>query len=147
MTNRELVQAYARASVEGDLQALARLRHPDWSVDWPQTRERVRGSDAFAAIVKSYPGGRPVTKLERVVGTEDRFTVSPSNTIVRIVGEGQAWWGEWIQTYPDGTTWHCLDLIELRDSAIYRETVYWAPPLPAPEWRARLVEAIKDEPT
>jgi hypothetical protein len=48
-------------------------------------------------------------------------------------------------TYPDGTDWFCVDLLELHDGKVYRETVYWAPPLTAPEWRAQFVERIGAE--
>jgi hypothetical protein len=145
MTNEEVVRAYTRASVEADLEALARLRHPDWVVDWPQTGERVRGSQAFSSIAQIYPGGTPKSMVRRIVGSEDRWTITPANTVVRLAGEGEAWWGEWIMTYPDGTDWFCVDLLELRDGKVYRETVYWATPLPAPEWRANLVERIGAE--
>ena len=44
-SNEEIVHEYARASAELDLDALSSLRHPDWSVLWPQTGEQVKGSD------------------------------------------------------------------------------------------------------
>lgn len=91
MTNEEVVRSYTRAAVEGDLAAMAKLRHKDWTVDWPQSGERVRGSEAFAAINEQYPGGRPHEVLSRVIGTNDRWVMSPSNTVVRVVGEGEAW--------------------------------------------------------
>jgi SnoaL-like protein len=144
MANEDVVRTYARASVEGDLEVLDRLRHPDWTVEWPQTGERVRSSEAFASIVQMYPGGSPKSTVRRIVGSEDRWVVSPSNTVVRLAGEGEAWWGEWVITYPDGSDWYCVDLLELRDGKVYRETVYWASPLAAPEWRAKLVERIGD---
>lgn len=146
MTNQDVVQRYARASVEGDLEEMARLRHPDWTVEWPQTGERVRGSDHYAAVVESYPGGQPKTSVRRVIGSEDRWVLSAANTVVRMAGEGEAWWAEWAMTYPDGSDWYCIDLMELREGRIYRETVYWAPPLAAPEWRAGWVERIEDPP-
>lgn len=142
MTNEETVRAYAKASAESDLATLQRLRHPDWTADWPQTGERVRGNEAFKAIVEQYPGGRPKERVARIVGSNDRWVATPSNTVVRLVGDGQAWWGEWMATYPDGTEWYCIGLLELRDGLVYRETVYWAPPLEAPGWRAGLVEPI-----
>lgn len=144
MTNEQLVQAYAEASVAADHVTLEGLRHPDWTVDWPQTGERVRGTANFEAIVQNYPGGNPDERQGRIVGTGDRWAMSPSNTVVRVGGEGDAWWGEWQVTYPDGSEWFCVDLLELRNGKVYHETVYWGPPLPAPEWRAAWVERIED---
>jgi hypothetical protein len=47
LTNEEVVRAYAAASVANDTEALARLRHPDWMVEWPQSGERVRGHESW----------------------------------------------------------------------------------------------------
>ena len=41
-TNEEIVRRYAAASAASDLDALAGLRHPDWSVS-PQELARVPG--------------------------------------------------------------------------------------------------------
>ncbi|MDP9326419.1 MAG: hypothetical protein M3O87_07790 [Candidatus Dormibacteraeota bacterium] len=143
MTHEEVVRAYAIAAVANDNAALEELRHPDWTVDWPQSGERVLGSANFASITGNYPGGSPQQRPGRIVGSGDRWVLSPSNTMVRVVGEGEAWWGEWQVTYPDGSEWFCVDLIQLREGKVFRETVYWAAPLPTPEWRAQWVERIE----
>ena len=140
LTNEEVVREYARASAELELETLERLRHPEWTVQWPQSGERVMSSASFADIVHRYPGGRPTTKVERIVGGEDRWVVTPGNTVLRVAGTGDAWWGEWVMTYPDGQVYHCVDLIQLRDGLVYRETAYWAPPFDAPDWRRPFVE-------
>jgi hypothetical protein len=140
LTNQEVVERYATASARNDLAELERLRHPDWAVDWPQSGERVRGSESFASIVELYPGGRPTVEVSRVVGSGDRWLVTAANTVIRVVGSGDFWWGEWVMTYPDGAEYHVVDLIELRDSLVERESVYWAPPFQAPDWRRPFVE-------
>jgi ketosteroid isomerase-like protein len=143
-TNEEVVKRYAAASSAGDLETLAALRTPDWKADWPQSGEHVPSSEAELAVRRAYPGGAPVTRLERLVGSEDRFVVTPSNTVARIVGSGDAWWGEWRIAYPDGIDYHCVALLELRDGLVRRETVYWAAPFDAPGWRAPWVQVRKD---
>jgi hypothetical protein len=139
-TNEEIVREYARASAEIDLDTLGRLRHPEWMVLWPQSGERVSSTDSYAEIVRRYPGGAPIAEVERIVGGEDRWVLTGANTVVRVAGTGDAWWGEWRMTYPDGQVYNCVDLIELRDGKVYRETVYWAPPFDAPDWRRPFVE-------
>jgi hypothetical protein len=139
-SNEEIVHEYARAAAELDLETLTRLRHPDWMVMWPQSGERVMSSESFAEIVKRYPGGSPTTEVQRIVGGEDRWIVTASNTVVRVAGTGDAWWSEWRMVYPDGQVYDCVDLIELRDGKVWRETVYWAPPFDAPDWRRPFVE-------
>jgi hypothetical protein len=140
MTNEEIIRRYATASVVVDVDVLDELRHPDWTVVWPQSGERVRSSEAFAEIVQRYPGGTPRAEVSRIVGSEDIWVVTPGNSPLRVAGSGDFWWGEWRMTYPDGAVYQCVDLMELRDRRIYRETVYWAAPFDAPDWRSPWVE-------
>ena len=140
LTNEEVVRRYATSSAEFDLEAMAALRHPEWQVVWPQSGEQVHSSEAFAEIVRNYPGGPGRTEITRVVGAEDRWVVTAGNTVLRLVGSGDFWWSEWRVTYPDGAVYLCVDLIELRDALIYRETAYWAAPFEAPNWRSPWVE-------
>jgi hypothetical protein len=142
-TNEEIARVYAEAASRLDLDAMAALRHPDWQAAWPQSGERIIGDENYRRIVDSYPGGYPTSQIQRVVGAEDRWVVTPSNTVQQIVGSGDFWWSEWRMTYPDGRTYLCVELIELRDQQVWRETVYWAEPFSAPDWRARWVETTK----
>ena len=139
-TNEDVVRRYAEASAARDFDGLARIRHPDWQALWPQSGERVIGHACWAEIAQRYPGGQPEIHLDRLIGSEDRWFVTPSNTIARIVGSGDFWWGEWQMTYPDGKAYECVTLIEMRDGLIWRETVYWAEPFEAPDWRRPYVE-------
>lgn len=140
LTNEEIVRRYAAASVAADVEGMAALRHADWSVAWPQSGERVVGQDAFREILRNYPGGAPQTETTRIVGAEDRWVLTAGNTVIKVVGSGDAWWCEWRVTYPDGITYLCIDLLELRDGLIHTETVYWAPVFEPPAWRAAWVE-------
>jgi hypothetical protein len=136
LTNEECVRRYAAASAAHDLDALSGLRHPDWMVYWPQSGERVHGSEAFAEIIANYPGGAPKTEVTRIVGAEDQWVVTAANTALRVAGSGDFWWSEWRLTYPNDDVYLVVDLFELRDGLVYRETVYWAAPFEAPKWRA-----------
>ena len=140
LTNEECVARYAAASAAFDLEALTALRHPDWMVFWPQSGERVHSNEAFAEIVNKYPGGAPITEITRIVGAEDHWVVTAGNTVLRVAGSGDFWWSEWRLTYPSGDVYLVVDMMELRDGLVLRETVYWAAPFEAPEWRAPWVE-------
>jgi hypothetical protein len=144
VTNEEVARRYIRAVAELDRPVEESLRHADWSADWPQSGERVVGSPNFRAIQDLYPGGAPSIRVERVIGMEDRWDVSPSNTIIRVTGSGEFWWAEFRMRYPDGVDYLCVTLFELRDSLVYREIVYWAPAFDAPDWRAAFVERAGD---
>ena len=139
-TNEAIVRRYATSSASNDLDELARLRHPDWTVEWPQSGERVHSSESFASIVDAYPGGHPHVEVSKIIGSEDRWVVTPGNTVLRVAGGGDFWWSQWRMTYPDGQEYQVVELIELRDGLVHRETVYWAPPFDAPDWRRPFVE-------
>lgn len=140
LTNEECVHQYAAASAAHDAAALVALRHPDWMVYWPQSGELVHGSQAWSEIIANYPGGAPKTEITRIVGAEDQWVVTAGNTVLKVAGSGDFWWSEWRITYPDGDVYLVVDLLELRDGLVYRETVYWAAPFEAPDWRAPWVE-------
>jgi hypothetical protein len=139
-SNEECVRQYGAAMASFDLETLTRLRHPDWMTYWPQSGERVHGTHNFAEIIRNYPGGSPKTEITRIVGAEDRWVVTPGNTVLEVVGSGDFWWAEWRITYPNDEVYLAVSLIELRDGLVFRETTYWAPPFDAPAWRAPWVE-------
>jgi hypothetical protein len=140
LTNEECVARYGAASAAHDVEALAALRHPEWSVFWPQSGERVHSNEAFAEIIAQYPGGVPKREITRVVGAEDRWVVTANDRVMRVAGSGDFWWSEWRVTYPNGDIYLVVDLLELRDGLVHHETVYWAAPFEAPAWRAPWVE-------
>jgi len=142
LSNEQVARAYLDAHQRHDYDALGRLRAADWFQEWPQTRERVRGHANDVAIMRNWPGGEPEPGEWRVVGSEDRWVVTPSWTYQRIVGSGEFWWMDGTGHYPDGSTWFVTGLFELRDGQVHRETWYFAPPLETPAWRAEWVEAM-----
>ncbi len=141
-TNEEVIRAYLQATVDNDSEAFARLRDPAWTLDYPQSGERIRGHANDRAIAEHYPGGLPEVDPGRIVGSEDRWVVTPSFTFERIAGSGDTWWGEGRARYPDGSTWHVATMYRLRGGRIFHETTYWALPFDPPAWRAEWVEAI-----
>jgi hypothetical protein len=142
LTNEEIVARYGAASAAHDVDTLTALRHPDWTVFWPQSGESVHSSDDFAEIIANYPGGAPTIEITRTVGSEDQWVVTPGNTVMRVAGSGDFWWSEWRLTYGTGETYLVVDLIELRTGLVHRETMYWAAPFEAPPWRAPWVERV-----
>jgi hypothetical protein len=145
VTNAETVRRYIAAQVDHDYDTQAALRHDNWTAVWPQSGEIVRGNANMRAILEHYPGGPPrLAPHGRLVGSEDRWAVSPLGGAYRLAGEGENWWADWEITYPDGKTWRVIVLIELHDGKIFRETSYWAEPFAPAEWRARWVERTDD---
>ena len=142
-TNDEVIHAYLRALTDNDAGTLASLRDPAWILDYPQSGERIRGNANERAIADNYPGGIPEVDAGRIVGSEDRWVVTPSFTFERAVGSGETWWSEGRARYPDGSLWHIVSMYQLHDHRVVREITYWAEPFDAPGWRAGWVERIE----
>jgi hypothetical protein len=144
-SSEEVVHAYLRALTANDAEAMGRLREPGWHVDYPQSGERIRGHVNERTIADNYPGGLPDIDAGRLVGSEDRWVVTPSFTFERIAGSGDAWWVEGTARYPDGSLWNLVSMIRLHDGRVQSETTYWAEPFDAPAWRAEWVEPIEPD--
>lgn len=141
-SNEEVVRQYLEAHRRHDFEVLAKIRAPGWYQEWPQSRERVRGHENDAAIMRNWPGGQPEPGEVRVAGSEDRWVMTPALTYQRIVGSGDVWWADGTGVYPDGSTWFIAAIIEVSDGQVHRETWYFAPELEAPAWRAPWVEPM-----
>jgi len=141
-SNEQLIRRYVDALVARDEGVLGTSRHLEWTAEWPQSGERVRGHANDRAIIHNWPGGEPSAQVNRVVGAEDRWVVTPSFTVQRVIGSGDFWWMAGTVAYSDGSTWFDVALLELRDGKVFRETWYFAAPSEAPEWRAQWVERI-----
>ena len=141
-TNEDIVRAYVRATADGEMDRLAELRHTDWTSEWPQSGERIRGDGNMRGIVDHYPGGLPEVHTGRLVGSEDRWIMTPMYSVLRVVGSGDSWWADGTIKYPDGSTWFYVAFFELRDGKVFRETEYFAAPFEAPDWRKPFVERM-----
>jgi ketosteroid isomerase-like protein len=122
-TAAETVAAYWAAAEARDWESFAGLLAEDVVYEGPQTRERVRGIEAYVRFnVEGFPGN---WHLE----------------VVRVIGEGQhaASWLDF--TNADGTRQPGLCFFELdEDGKIARITDFWPDPYELPEQRAHLVE-------
>ena len=117
----DTISRFFAAIQAGDYPVLLELLQPDAITRWPQSGERITGAMACVRVYENYPGGPPVYRVER------------------ITGEGDHWFAELTGDYGDDR-WFVASLIEFDGPRIARMTDYFGPSLPAPEWRATLVE-------
>jgi len=137
---RGLVERYFRAQSEADLDTLARLRHPAWVHDMPQTAERFPSSEAYLEAHANYPGGLPALKPIAITGAEDQWVIGASPVPLRVNGIGAHWLGEVERVYPNGETWFDLLFMDFRDGQVVAERSYWCQPFEAPAWRSDIAE-------
>jgi hypothetical protein len=113
-----LAELFSRLSVEAE----DRIRHDEYTMEWPQSGERLRGRQKMKAFQEANAGSRPPRRLRRV-----------------LVREG-LWVVEGVLDYGGGREWDFVLILELRDGKVYRETRYYADPFEASEERAQWFE-------
>lgn len=140
------VDRYRHAVATQDFAALGELRHPDYTCTYPQSGERFVGHDKWVAAHVDYSarfgdqrvaeakvkGGAQKTKVTSAPATVP-FLASP---IVQVSDTGDLATLEGAGEWPDGKTYHWVSILEYRDGLVWRETMYFAEPFPAPDWRA-----------
>ena len=140
---RAIFEAYLRALNRGDAATLRGLVHPDFTETYPQSGELIRGFENLRAIMENYPGGFEGEGTDRVVGSADRWVVTPASTLLRIEGAGDTFTGVTRIRYRDGSDWYSVSIGEVRDGLMWRVQTFWGETFEAPAWRSSNVEKIE----
>lgn len=122
MTAHETIRAYWEAAEARDWKTFGSLLADDVVYRGPQTREMVRGRDAYVRFnVEGFPGPWHLT-IERIVGEGDQAA-------------------SWIESTGEGGTQPGLCFFRLDAAGRISEiTDFWPDPYDLPETRAHLVE-------
>jgi hypothetical protein len=113
-----LNELYSLLSAEAE----DRIRHEEYTMEWPQSGERLRGRQKMKAFVESNAGSRPPRWARRVLVREGLWVV-----------EGSV-------DYGGGRDWDFVLILELREGKVIKETRYYAEPFEASEARAEWME-------
>ena len=142
--NRKIVERYVEAIAANDWDAVSKLQRQDYVEEWPQSGERIRGRENLRAIMENYPGGlvKGGVSTQRIVGSEDRWALSPSFTLHRIEGGGNAYTFEGEASYPSGDTVKVVAIVHIVGGQIARQTTYFPQTFDAPQWRAQWIERM-----
>jgi len=116
-----LADLFSRLSVEAEDQ----IRHDEYTMEWPQSGERLRSRQKMRDFQEANAGSRPPRRLRRV-----------------LVREG-LWVVEGVVDYGGGREVDFVLILELREGKVIRETRYYADPFEAPESRARWFERME----
>ena len=123
MEDREIRAALDRhwaASDANDFEEEHQIYREDAVLEYPQSRERIRGRSRIQSSRAAQPNRK-------------RFTVR------RIIGD--VWVTEYVLTY-DGRPSYTVSIMEFRDGRVARETQYFGDPFEPGPSRAQWVERI-----
>ena len=115
-----LTELFSRLSAEAEHQ----LRHDDYTMEWPQSGERLRGRQKMKEFQEANAGSRPPRRLRRVLVRE------------------RLWVVEGVVDYGGGREVDFVLILELHDGKVLRETRYYAEPFKASESRAQWFERM-----
>ena len=119
-----IVREVWRLRATHDFDAVAEVLAPDFVLEWPQSRERIRGAQTFARMNSEYPAyGRWQFDVHRIVGgaSDAVSDVSVTDGVQRA---------------------RAISFFTINDGTIARVVEYWPEPYPAPANRAHLVESM-----
>ena len=136
--NRAIVERFVEALGSGDPDAYESALDDDAVIVYPQSGERFRGRRNLRSLFDEFLGhdGGFRPSLERVIGDDPSWIISPAYTVVRVEGSGEQFTATGRVRYPDETEWHLVQLLEVRGGRISQVTSYFAEPFEAPAWRA-----------
>jgi ketosteroid isomerase-like protein len=120
--NEAVVDRLIACINDKQIQVMDELFHDDATMDWPQSRERVRGAVNRRAIYGAFPQ-------------------LPTITPRRMFSSGEIVVAEATLDY-GGPTYETIFVFEFRDGRIEKETAYWSDAFDPPGWRAEWVETF-----
>jgi ketosteroid isomerase-like protein len=120
--NEAVVERLIACINDKQIEVMDELFHDDATMDWPQSRERVRGAANRRAIYGAFP---------------QLPTISPR----RMFSSGEIVVAEATLDY-GGPTYETVFVFEFRDGKIEKETAYWSDAFDPPAWRAEWVESF-----
>ncbi len=145
-TPAAVVRSYWESYDPYNADELRRLRDPAWTLEWPQSQERVGSHERDRAIHESYPGYPRVALQRAKAGQAEVWAQSPL-LLIRMSGSADLWITENLLDYPSGQRYHEISILELRGNRVARQTDYFAEPFAPPAWRERWVERMKEQQT
>ena len=119
---RAALQRHWAASDADDFAAEHQIYADDAVLEYPQSRERIRGRQGIQASRMAQPNRK-------------RFAVR------RILGGGDLWISEVVLIY-DGSPVHVVSIMEFDGDRVVRETQYFGDPFEAGASRAQWVERM-----
>ena len=124
MNSKQVLENFWERMKTNDFHAVAELLHDDYTLEWPQSGERIRGRENFASINTYYPAAGQWQFTVNQILTEGDFVVTDV-------------------TVTDGSrTDRVITFSTVRDGRILKQVEFWPEPFEAPAWRAQWVERM-----
>ena len=122
--SKQIIERFWATMQTNDFKAVGELLHDDYTLEWPQSRERIRGHANFVAINENYPAqGRWEFMVQRIIA-EGNEVVSDVDVTDGVI------------------TGRVITFSTIQDGKILHQTEFWPDPFEPAAWRAQWVERI-----
>lgn len=122
--SKELIERFWATMQTNDFRAAGELLHDEYILEWPQSRERIRGRANFAVINENYPAhGRWEFMIHRIIA-QDNEVVSDVNVSDGVISG------------------RVITFSTIRDGKILRQVEFWPDPFEPAAWRAQWIERM-----
>jgi ketosteroid isomerase-like protein len=122
--SKQIIERFWATMQTNDFKAVGELLHDEYTLEWPQSGERIRGRTNFVAINENYPAhGRWEFTVHRIIAEEDEVVSDVEVTDGVITGRA-------------------ITFSTIRAGRILHQIEFWPDPFEAPAWRAQWVERI-----
>jgi ketosteroid isomerase-like protein len=120
----DVAREFWRLMSTNDFGSVGQVLAPDFVLEWPQSKERIRGAGRFAQMNSEYPAHGPWRfTINRIVGGESEAVTDVSVT-------------DGIQTA------RAISFFSVTNGKIDRLVEFWPDPYPAPANRRHLTETF-----
>jgi len=121
----QIIRKFWQAMQTNDFPAASQCLDKDYVLEWPQSKERIRGRENFARVNQEYPAhGQWQFKINAIFGNDHEVVSDVSVTDGTIQGRA-------------------ITFSTVRSGKIIRQVEFWPEDYPAPENRRHLVELIE----
>ncbi|HEX9388693.1 MAG TPA: nuclear transport factor 2 family protein [Anaerolineales bacterium] len=122
--NKQVVERFWAAMQTNDFEAAGAFLHDDFTLEWPQSGEQIRGRANFVAINQNYPAhGRWEFTVHRILAEGDEVVsdVGVTDGVVKA---------------------RAITFSTIRDGKIIHQIEFWPDPFEPQNWRAEWVERL-----
>jgi len=121
----KIVERFWELMATNDFRSVGSVLGAEFVLEWPQSRERIRGGDNFAAMNEEYPRhGRWEFAINRIFGNDDEAV-------------SDVWVTDGVQKA------RVISFFSVRNGTIVKMVEFWPEDYPAPENRKHLVERME----
>ena len=122
--NKQIVERFWATMQTNDFKAAGELLHDDYTLEWPQSGERIRGRANFVAINENYPAhGRWQFTIQRIIA-EGNEVVSDVDVTDGVI------------------TARVITFSTIQEGKILHQIEFWPDPFEPAEWRAQWIERL-----